>query len=97
MAVRRRKKNRFGFLKKKFPTRMQRKLVMLFMAVMLAFAVLIGRITWINLTKGSSYTRVVLDQQNYDSRVIAFKRGDIVDRNGTKGVQRDSGRGGDDG
>lgn len=84
MAVRRRKKNRFGFLKKKFPTRMQRKLVMLFMAVMLAFAVLIGRITWINLTKGSSYTRVVLDQQNYDSRVIAFKRGDIVDRNGTK-------------
>ena len=63
---------------------MQRKLVMLFMAVILAFVVLIGRITWINATKGSSYTKVVLDQQNYDSRVIAFKRGDIVDRNGTK-------------
>ena len=63
---------------------MQRKLVMLFMAVILAFAVLIGRITYINVTRGSSYTRVVLDQQNYDSRVIAYKRGDIVDRNGTK-------------
>ena len=63
---------------------MQRKLVMLFMAVILAFVVLMGRIAYINLSRGSSYTRVVLDQQNYDSRVIAFKRGDIVDRNGTK-------------
>ncbi|HIZ81722.1 MAG TPA: peptidoglycan glycosyltransferase [Candidatus Mediterraneibacter pullistercoris] len=84
MAGRSRKKNRFEFLTKKFPTRMQRKLVMLFMAVILAFVVLIGRITWINVTRGSSYTKVVLDQQNYDSRVIAYKRGDIVDRNGTK-------------
>ena len=63
---------------------MQRKLVMLFMAVILAFVVLIGRITWINASKGSSYTKVVLDQQSYNSRVIAYKRGDIVDRNGTK-------------
>ena len=85
MAVRRnRRKNRFEFLTRKFPLRMQRKLVMLFMAVILAFVVLMGRITYINLSRGSSYTRVVLDQQNYDSRVIAFKRGDIVDRNGTK-------------
>ncbi len=84
MAGRKRRKNRFGFLTKKFPLRMQRKLVMLFMAVILAFVVLIGRITWINASKGSSYTKVVLDQQNYNSRVIAYKRGDIVDRNGTK-------------
>lgn len=85
MAGRKKKrKNRFEFLTRKFPLRMQRKLVMLFMAVILAFVVLIGRITWINATRGSSYTKVVLDQQNYDSRVIAFKRGDIVDRNGTK-------------
>ena len=26
----------------------------------------------------------MLDQQNYDSRTIPYKRGDIVDRNGTK-------------
>lgn len=63
---------------------MQRKLVMLFMIVILVFVVLIGRITYINVTKGSSYTKVVLDQQNYNSRVISFKRGDILDRNGTK-------------
>ena len=84
MAGRQRRKNRFDFLTKKFPLRMQRKLVMLFMAVILAFVVLIGRITYINVTKGSKYTKAVLDQQNYNSRVIAYKRGDIVDRNGTK-------------
>ncbi len=84
MAERKRKKSRFEFLTKRFPLRMQRKLVMLFMAVILAFVVLIGRITYINVTKGNKYTKVVLDQQNYDSRVIAFKRGDIVDRSGTK-------------
>ncbi len=84
MAGRSRKKNRFEFLTKKFPMRMQRKLVMLFMAVILAFVVLIGRITWINVSRGSSYTKLVLDQQNYDSRVIAYRRGDIVDRNGTR-------------
>ena len=84
MAEKKRKKNRFGFLAKKFPIRMQRKLVMLFMAIILAFVALIGRITYINVTRGSSYTRIVLDQQNYSSRVIPYKRGDIVDRNGTR-------------
>lgn len=63
---------------------MQEKLVMLFMAIILAFVVLVGRITYINASKGSGYTKIVLDQQQYDSRVIPFKRGDIVDRNGTR-------------
>ena len=69
----RKRKNRFEFLTRKFPVRMQRKLVMLFMAVILAFVVLIGRITYINVTKGSKYTKKVLDQQNYGSRVIPIK------------------------
>lgn len=51
---------------------------------MLAFAILIGRIIQINAMNGEKYTKVVLDQQQYDSRVIPFRRGDIVDRNGTK-------------
>ena len=59
----RKRKNRFEFLTRKFPVRMQRKLVMLFMAVILAFVVLIGRITYINVTKGSKYTKKVLDQE----------------------------------
>lgn len=70
--------------KKKFSKFMQKKLVLLFVAIILAFAVLIGRITYINASNGSSYTKMVLDQQQYDSRAIPFKRGDIVDRNGTK-------------
>lgn len=78
------KKNRFGFLSKKFPKRMQKKLVFLFMVIILAFVVLIARITYINASKGSKYTKIVLDQREYDSRTIPYKRGDIVDRNGTK-------------
>lgn len=83
MAVRKRR-NRFEFLTKKFPKRMQEKLVLVFMAVVLAFIALIGKITYINASKGSGYTRIVLEQQQYDSRSIPYKRGDIVDRNGTK-------------
>lgn len=82
--TRRRRKNPFQFLTKKFPKRMQKKLVMLFVAIILAFVVLIGRITYINVFKGGKYTRIVLNQQQYGSRTIPYKRGDIVDRNGTK-------------
>ncbi len=82
--ARRRRKNPFQFLTKRFPKRMQEKLVMLFMAIVLAFVVLVGRITYINVFQGGKYTKIVLDQQVYDSRVIPYKRGDIVDRNGTK-------------
>ena len=84
MADRRKQRNQFEFLTKKFPKRMKTKLVLLFIAVILAFLVLIIRITYINATKGNVYTQTVLDQQQYDSRVIPYKRGDITDRNGTK-------------
>lgn len=63
---------------------MQEKLVMVFMAVVLAFIALIGKITYINASKGSGYTKIVLEQQQYDSRVIPYKRGDIVDCKGTR-------------
>ena len=72
------------FFKKRFSKRMQKKLVMLFVAIVLAFVFLVGRITYINAASGDKYTKVVLDQQQYGSRTIPFKRGDIVDRNGTK-------------
>ena len=77
----RKKKN---FFKKKISGLMQRKLVMLFGVIILAFVFLIGWITYINASKGEKYTKVVLDQQQYNNRTIPFKRGDIVDRNGTK-------------
>ena len=72
------------YLKKKFPKFMQKKLVLLYVAIILAFVILIGRITYINASSGDKYTKLVLDQQQYDSRTIPYKRGDIVDRNGTK-------------
>ena len=71
-------------MRQKFTKRMQKKLVLLFMIVLLAFVGLIGRITYINASDGDRYTKIVLDQQLYSSRVIPFKRGDIVDTNGTK-------------
>lgn len=77
----RRKRNH---AKRKFSRLMQKKLVMLFGVIVLAFIFLVGRITYINAASGDKYTKVVLDQQQFDSRTIPFKRGDIVDRNGTK-------------
>lgn len=72
------------FFKKKFTRGMQKKLVLLFGAVILAFVFLVGYITWINAKNGEKYTKIVLDQQQYESRTIPYKRGDILDRNGTK-------------
>ena len=73
-----------SFFKKKFTKGMQKKLVLLFGAVILAFVGLVGYITIINAKDGEQYTKIVLDQQQYESRTIPYKRGDILDRNGTK-------------
>ncbi|MGN0405616.1 MAG: peptidoglycan D,D-transpeptidase FtsI family protein [Bariatricus sp.] len=79
-----RKKRKIPALRQKFTKGMQKKLVILFMLILLAFVILIGRITYINASEGENYTKIVLDQQQYTSRTIPFKRGDIVDSNGTK-------------
>lgn len=81
MSEKKRKKP--SALRQKFPKRMQKKLVLLFVAIVLAFVGLIARVTYINATNGEKYTKIVLDQQQYNSRLIPFKRGDILDRNGT--------------
>ena len=61
-----------------------KKLVGLFVTVILALVGLAGRITYINATDGEAYKRIVMTQaqQQYESRTIAFRRGDITDRNG---------------
>ena len=43
-----------------------------------------GKAIKIVATKGEDYKKAVLDQQQNNSRVIPFKRGDILDANGTK-------------
>lgn len=84
MAKRRRTKRRFQYIRQRFPKKMQKKLVLVFMLTILAFAILVLRATYINAAEGDKYAKVVLDQQQYDSRTIPFKRGDILDAGGTK-------------
>lgn len=84
MSKKRRRRHKKSPLRQKFAKRMQLKLVMVFGMIILAFVALVGRITYINASDGEKYTKVVLDQQQYNSTEIPFKRGDIVDSNGTK-------------
>ena len=63
---------------------MQKKLAILFVGVLLAFIGLCVRLFVINKNDGEEYKKQVLSQQQYDSTVLPFKRGDIVDAKGTK-------------
>ena len=63
---------------------MQKKLLFEAVAVTALFIVLVGRIVYINETDGKRYEKIVLAQQNYDSIEIPYRRGDILDRNGTQ-------------
>jgi len=67
----------------RFSIKMQKKLVVLYVAVLLAFVLLCVRLVWITREKGTQYEKQVLSQQKYDSTVIPYRRGDIVDSKGT--------------
>ncbi len=62
---------------------MQRKLVVLFLLVLLAFVGLGARLIMINRDQGQAYSMKVLSQQAYDNVTIPFKRGQILDAKGT--------------
>ncbi len=64
---------------KKFPKRMQKKLIVMFLLITCALVGLIGRLMYIEYTSGEKYEKIVLSQQEYDSRIIPYQRGDIVD------------------
>lgn len=68
---------------KKFSIKMQKKLVVLFILVLLAFVGLSARLVWITREKGTNYQKQVLSQQSYTSTTIPYRRGNIVDANGT--------------
>ncbi len=74
-----------AFTERKLNSSMRKKLVWSFGVIILALVGLSIRITYINATSGERYKKQVLtqSQQQYDSRVIPFKRGDILDKNGT--------------
>ncbi len=63
---------------------MQEKLAVTVLVIMLALFALVVTLYRIIDENNTEYTRIVLSQRStYDSRVIPYRRGDIVDRNGT--------------
>lgn len=67
----------------KFTIKMQKKLLVLFSVILMAFVGLSAQLYLITRDNGETYKRQVLSQQEYDSVTIPFKRGNIVDSNGT--------------
>ena len=61
--------------KNKFTIRMQRKLVVLFCLVLLAFAGLSVRLILINRDNGDSYKKQVLSQQQYCKLIFLIQSG----------------------
>jgi stage V sporulation protein D (sporulation-specific penicillin-binding protein) len=62
---------------------MRKKLFWLFGIVLFALFGLIGRLAYIEYDSGEKYEKKVLSMLSYDSTTIPYKRGNIVDCNGT--------------
>ncbi|MBR5406817.1 MAG: cell division protein FtsI [Lachnospiraceae bacterium] len=77
-------RNRKNINVQKFTGSMQKKLTVLFLLILAAFFGLTIRLYAINRDNGEEYKKQVLSQQEYDSIALPAKRGEIIDRNGTK-------------
>ena len=69
--------------KRKINNRLKQKLALIFAVIVLALVGLSVRIVYINETNGEKYTKKILQQQESNSLTLAYRRGDIYDRNGT--------------
>lgn len=69
---------------RRFGKKMQEKLVVLYLIVLLAFVGLSIKLITITRDNGEQYKKQVLSQQQYESTIIPFKRGDILDAKGNK-------------
>ena len=67
----------------KFPKRMQKKMILVFAAIVCMMIGLIFQLMRIVHDRGEKYEKIVLSQQGYDSQTIPYQRGDIVDAKGT--------------
>lgn len=63
--------------------KMKRKLALLFVIIVLILIGIFGWLIYIIRVSGEQYTRKVLSQQDTNSILLPYKRGDIYDRNGT--------------
>ncbi|MCR4902593.1 MAG: cell division protein FtsI [Butyrivibrio sp.] len=68
---------------KKFTLGMRKKLIVLFLIVLSAFIGLGVRLILITKNNGEEYEKQVLSQQAYDSTTLPFRRGQILDSNGS--------------
>ena len=68
---------------KKFTSKMQAKLLLVFCVITVLLIGLMGRLIYIMQTDGERFAKQVLSRQTYISSVLPYKRGDILDRNGT--------------
>lgn len=68
---------------KVFTNAMRKKLLVLMFLVLAIFIFLIFRIYTITRDNGESYKKQILSQQKYDSTTIPYKRGSILDTNGS--------------
>ena len=67
----------------RFRPYMRAKLVVFCIIVLLAISVLVGRLINITSTSEAKYKKQILSQQKYDSTTLPYKRGDILDCNGS--------------
>ena len=67
----------------RFRPYMRVKLVVFCFIVVLAILFLVGRLINITSTSEAKYKKQVLSQQKYDSTTLPYKRGDILDVNGS--------------
>jgi len=67
----------------KFPIKMRKKLVVIFGIITILLVALIARLMYIEYSSGEKYEKIVLSQQKYDSTILPYQRGDIVDAKGT--------------
>lgn len=61
---------------------MQRKLSYIFAAILFLLIILLLRIAYINVKSGKKYAKQVLSQENYDSKTLVSRRGEIQDTKG---------------
>ena len=69
--------------KQTFRRYMQEKLALTVTVIMLALLALVGVLYFQIKNQGAEYNQIVLSHQDYESRTIPYKRGNIIDRNGT--------------
>lgn len=58
------------------------KTMIVFLAIVVSLAALMGNLVYIEHTSGAKYSKIVLSQRTYDSAPIPYRRGDILDRQG---------------